>query len=347
MTVSGRDEPARPAAMPLRGCARPLAQAYDAGLLDLDGVVYVGTAAVAGAPDALAAARRHGMRLAFVTNNASRPPATVAAHLRELGIPAQQDDVVTSAQAAARVLAERVPAGSPVLVVGGEGLEEALRERGLKPVTSADDNPVAVVQGFAPQVGWQQLAEGTLAVDRGLFWVASNLDHTIPLARGRAPGNGALVDVIRGVTGRRPDAVAGKPELPLHRESIERCAARTPLVVGDRLDTDIEGAVRGGTDSLLVFSGVTSPAQALTAPAGLRPTYLAKDVSGLLDPHPEVGATSDGGWRCVGWRGSVRGGVLALDGGGEPYDGLRAACAAAWTAAAPVDATQALAVLGL
>jgi HAD superfamily hydrolase (TIGR01450 family) len=321
--------------VPLRGSAAPLTDRYDVALLDLDGVVYVGPDAVPGAPAALAEARRRDMRLAFVTNNAARTPQTVAAHLARIGVSASPADVVTSAQAAAHVVADLVPAGSAVLVVGGAGLEAALRERGLLPVWSADDAPVAVVQGFAPEVGWRSLTEGALAVGRGVPWVLSNQDRTLPVPRGRAPGNGALAEVIRVATGRAPVAVAGKPELPMHRECIARTGARTPLVVGDRLDTDIEGAVRGGTDSLLVFSGVATPAEVVGAPPGRRPTYLAGDVGGLLVAHPEVTLDADASWRCGGWRAGVSDGRLLVHGEGDPYDGLRAVCAAAWAPPAP------------
>src|SRR5215469_826258 len=114
---------------------------YDVALLDLDGVVYTGAGAVRGAVHALAEARATGLRLAFVTNNASRSPSAVAAHLSSLGVPATAADVVTSAQAAASLIAARVPAGSPVLVAGAIGLRLALRARGLRPVSVAKDKP--------------------------------------------------------------------------------------------------------------------------------------------------------------------------------------------------------------
>ncbi|MGH8826024.1 MAG: HAD-IIA family hydrolase, partial [Jiangellaceae bacterium] len=257
-----------------------LARSYDVALLDLDGVVYVGAEPVAHAPESLRAARVAGMHLAFVTNNAARTPEVVAEHLTSIGVNASSDEVVTSAQAAARVLDELLPAGSRVLVVGGDGLVAALAERGLTPVTSADADPAAVVQGFAPDVSWRLLAEGSYAVAAGLPWVASNVDRTIPTARGRAPGNGALVDAVRAATGREP-VVAGKPEPPMHRETVLRTGARHPLVVGDRLDTDIEGANRAGVDSLLVFTGVTDPAELISAPPLLRPTYIGLDLRAL------------------------------------------------------------------
>jgi HAD superfamily hydrolase (TIGR01450 family) len=331
------DCPPQPRAA-LGQCSQPLAEAYDVALLDLDGVVYVGRRAVPGAPAALAAARSAGMRLAFVTNNAARPPAVVAAHLRELGVPAADTDVVTSAQAAARLVSQQVPAGAAVLVVGGEGLDVALREHGLRPVYSAEEKPSAVVQGFHPDVGWRLLTEGTLAVRRGLPWVASNLDRTVPTGRGLAPGNGLLVAVVAEATGRQPQ-VAGKPEVPLHREAMLRTAARRPLVVGDRLDTDIAGARRAGADSLLVLTGVTDPPELLAAPPTCRPTYIATDLDGLLVPHPEVVPDGEHGWRCREWVATAppQSGRLALAGHGSAEDGLRALCAAAWSTA-PVGA---------
>jgi len=300
-------------------------------LLDLDGVVYVGLHAVPHAATALAAAQDLGMRRAYVTNNAARTPETVAAHLSELGISAQPDEVVTSAQAAARVVAGLVPAGAAVLVVGGAGLDAALHEHGLRPVRSLDDEPAAVVQGFSPDVGWALLAEGAIGVTRGLPWVASNLDLTVPTTRGPAPGNGALVGVIRATTGAEP-LVAGKPELPLHQEAVRRSEARTPLVVGDRLDTDIEGAVRAGTDSLLVFTGVTGIPELLAAGPHERPTYLGLDLRSLLEPHPGVDPTSQG-WSCQGWVVSVRNGCAQIiSRGSDPLDGLRALAVASWSA---------------
>ncbi len=379
--MTERAAAARPAGLPdlPRASQRPLSEAYDVGLLDLDGVVYLGSSAVPGAAEALEGARRAGMRLAFVTNNASRSPSTIAAQLVRLGVPASPDEVVTSAHAAARLLAERLPPGSPVLVVGGIGLRIALRERGLRPVSTAAEQPAAVVQGYGPDIDYGLLAEGGLAVRAGAWFVASNVDVTLPTARGLQPGNGSLVQVIATATGQQP-AVAGKPEPPLHAEAVARTGATRPLVVGDRLDTDIEGAVRAGADSMLVLTGVTSPAGAVLAPPGQRPAYLAHDLAGLLEPHPAVtaetpdtagmapGTAAGSMFRCGGWTvrllpaGRGRSGAdgqpgpamarqagpgadgqagpaadgqaarLEIEGTGSALDGLRALCAAAWSA---------------
>ena len=347
---------------------RPLAQEYDVALLDLDGTVYNGPSAIGGAVSALAAARAAGLRLAFVTNNASRSPSAIAAQLSRLGVPAHAADVISSAQAAASLIASRVPPGSPVLVAGGIGLRLALRARGLRPVSTAAERPVAVVQGYAPDLSYGLLAEAALAVRGGALFVASNADLTLPTPRGLQPGNGSLVQVIAAATGIQP-LVAGKPEPPLHAEAMERTGAKRPLVVGDRLDTDIEGAVRGGADSLLVLTGVSRAPDVVLAPPEQRPTYLAADLGGLLVPQPRIGpaagvgsgsadgadrgATSGaaGAIRCGGWiaRRPTGSGPLELTGEGDSVDGLRALCAAAWSAGqiTPEMAGPALRRLGL
>jgi glycerol-1-phosphatase len=314
----------------LRGSAEPLDTTYDVALLDLDGTVYLAGGAIAGAPEALRKAAAAGMRLAYVTNNAYRTPAAIAALLDGFGVSATPQDVVTSAQAAARMLAERLPAGAPVLVVGGTGLRMAVREHGLRPVSTAIERPQAVVQGYSPDITYSLLEEGGLAVAAGALFVASNPDRTLPTRRGSQPGNGSFIQVIATATGQQP-LVAGKPEPPLQKESVLRTGAKHPLVVGDRLDTDIEGANRVGLDSLLVLTGVTSAAEAILAPAVQRPTYLAEDLAGLLEPHPAV-AGQDGTYRCGGWTARRDGDRLDLAGGGDRIDGLRALCAAAWAA---------------
>ena len=321
-----------------RGSAEPLDTIYDVGLLDLDGVVYLSGTAIPGAAEALRKADAAGMRLAYVTNNAFRTPAAIAALLTSFGVPAAQEDVVTSAQAAARLLAERLPAGAPVLVIGGSGLRMALRERGLRPVSTAADHPLAVVQGYSPDVSYSMLAEGGLAVAAGALFVGSNGDLTLPSRRGRQPGNGSLLQVIATATGVRP-LVAGKPEPPLHNESVLRTGARHPLVVGDRLDTDIEAAHRVDADSMLVLTGVTGPAEAVLAPPSQRPTYLAEDLAGLLTPHPDI-EEKDGGYGCGGWTARRDGDRLDLTGQGERIDGLRALCAAAWAGDAASDISE-------
>jgi glycerol 3-phosphatase-2 len=310
-----------------------LATSYDVALLDLDGVVYLGEEAVPAAPDALAKCRQAGMRLAFVTNNASRTPTAVTELLTRVGVPAEVAEVTTSAQAAAHYLAQHLQAAARVLVLGTQALVDAVLERGLTPVTSAEDDPAAVVQGYSPEMNWRMLAEGTVAVRRGAMFVATNLDPTVPSLRGPLPGNGSLVAVLSSSTGVAPVAT-GKPDPTMHAESVQRSGAQNPLVVGDRLDTDIEGARRVGCASLLVFSGVTDAATLLAAPPHQRPDYLGQDVSALLIEHPDVVIDGDY-YRCGAARVQRRQAGLRLAGAGgiDGLDGLRALVVAAWAAA--------------
>lgn len=298
---------------------RPLREAYDVLVLDLDGVVYVGREAVPGAAEALNAAQSRGAHLAFITNNAARTPRAVGEHLRSLGVQARDQDVVTSAQAAAHLLADQLAPGSRVFVIGGPGLEDALRERGLDPVTTPGDGVAAVAQGYGPDVPWRQVVEGALYVREGLPWVATNTDTTIPTRRGPGPGNGTLVQLVAQYAGREP-RVAGKPETPLLEETLERVGGNRPLMVGDRLDTDIEGARRMGWDSLLVLTGVTGLDTLVTATPDRRPTYLALDLGALAEPqHPGEG-----------WTALVRDSRLEVRGDGSPTGWWRAVAAAAW-----------------
>jgi glycerol 3-phosphatase-2 len=316
----------------LRGSEQPLWDVYDVAMLDLDGVVYVGKHGVPGATDHLSAARDAGMHLAYVTNNASRPPAAVAEHLRDLGIPVDESDVVTSAQAAARLLADQLPEGSSVFVIGGEGLEVALRERGLVPVQDRAGAPAAVVSGFSAALRWGTIIDGAILVRDGLPWVASNTDLTVPTPDGPGPGNGALVGVVARFAEREP-VVAGKPRPPLFEETLRRVGGSRPLVVGDRLDTDIEGANAAGYDSLLVMTGVTGVPELLAAVPALRPTYVAADLGALgraqETPVPAGETVSVNGWRAV-----VEGGTLRVDHAGEGESGGDAGVDAWWQAVA-------------
>lgn len=263
--------------------SRPaLVDGYDLVIADLDGVVYLGDRPIPGAVEAVVELRRRGVPVVFATNNASRRAAEVARLLTGLGIPAQESDVLTSAHAAAQVVAARQPPGTPVLVIGADALREEVEAAGLRPVARADDAPPVVIQGYGPAVGWADLAEASVAIRNGATWVATNTDATLPSPRGPLPGNGSLVAALRTALDREPDLVIGKPQPELFHAAVRQAGARRPLVVGDRLDTDIAGAQRAGLDSLLVLTGVTDPELLRTAPPDRRPTYVATDLSGLF-----------------------------------------------------------------
>ncbi|GGM79569.1 acid sugar phosphatase [Longimycelium tulufanense] len=297
---------------------------YDAVLLDLDGTVFRGGELVPGAAETLGRVRAAGTAIRFVTNNASRSPRQVADHLRDMGLPASPEEVRTSAQAGAAVLAERLPAGANVLVVGTDALRDEVRAQGLNPVRNQADDPVAVVQGHSPDTAWRDLAEACLAIRAGALWVACNVDPTLPSERGELPGSGAMVAALRTATGGTP-IVAGKPERGLLAQAA--AGAQRALVVGDRLDTDIAGAAAAGMDCLLVLTGVTTPAAALAAAKDHRFQYLAADLEALLRPADEVRIGT-----ATGWRAGLDGDALHLhaEPGGDVVAALRALCGTWW-----------------
>lgn len=269
-----------------------LVDAYDSALFDLDGVVYLGPAAVPGAVDGLRALRERGVRTGYVTNNAARTPDAVAAHLVELGIACRGSDVVTSAQAGAQLLADRFGPGSKVLVVGGDAVFRALDDVGLVGVRSTDEEPVAVLQGYAFDLTWEQLNEAAIAIQHGAHWVATNTDSTRPTNRGIVPGNGAAVAAVRTAVDVDPE-VAGKPYRPLMDETISRLHAEHAIFVGDRFDTDIAGAAAVGLDSLFVLSGAHGVPELLAADVSHRPTHLGATLAALLEEPRTVEVDGD------------------------------------------------------
>lgn len=314
--------------------SRYLLDGVDVILADLDGVVYKGAGAIPYAVESINAAIEAGVRVGYITNNASRTDASVAEHLSGFGLTVAPSDVVTSPQAAVLLLADLVPAGSTILVVGGDGLTVEVEKAGFVVTRSALDNPAAVIQGFAPEVGWLQLAEAAFALHTGIPWVATNTDWTIPVARGTAPGNGTLVSAVHTAVGRLP-VVAGKPEVAMFTLAVERFAASKAVVIGDRLDTDILGANRAGLDSILVLTGIDQAKQVLAAEKDQRPTFILDDLRQLSEPYPEtaVDERADGTIvTTVGTASIARAGEqLTVLESGTPIDRLRAGAAAIWS----------------
>lgn len=319
-----------------------LALDFDSFLVDLDGVVYVGSDAVPGAAESLNTVTASGSRLCFVTNNASRTPQDVAAQLTSLGIEAHDTDVLSSAQAGAAMVRSQVPVGSQVLAVGGPGVAAALEAEGFvvidavgDPADANGDDVAAVLQGFGPDIGWRALARAAFAVSRGVPWIATNTDMTIPVLGGIAPGNGTLVAAVATATGRSPE-VAGKPFPPLLLKAAEHSQGLRPLVVGDRLDTDIEGAGNSKMASLLVLSGVTKALDLWRAPSTQRPNHLAADLTGLLQPPLRV-STAGSVVQCRQATAEVQRTRLVVDVAEDPLAAIWAAAHAIWAAGMEPD----------
>jgi HAD superfamily hydrolase (TIGR01450 family) len=307
-----------------------LAQEFDCLLIDLDGTVFRGVRPTTGAVQTL---DEVPTRKLYVTNNASRSADEVAAHLRELGFTASGDDVVTSAQSAAHLLAGLLPVDAPVLIVGTEALAEEVAAVGLRPVRRYDDGPVAVVQGLSMTVGWPELAEAALAIRAGALWVAANVDPTLPTERGLLPGNGSMVAALRAATGAEP-RVAGKPAPRLLTDAASRGDFRAPLVIGDRLDTDIEGANAAKMPSLLVLTGVNTARDAVWAEPAHRPTYIGLDLRALHTDRELLAVGPQPGWRVEVAAETVtvgaNGGCCCDDGDGLSI--VRAVADAVWSA---------------
>lgn len=300
---------------------------HDVVLFDLDGTVYRGGELVPGALEAIQQVHDRGVPVRYVTNNASKPDQAVVDHLVGLGLAAERSEVSTSAQAGAAVLAEKLPTGSRVLVVGSAALESEVDRLGLVPVSEFADEPVAVVQGLSTELAYRDFAEACLAIRDGALWVACNADRTLPTERGLVPGNGALVELLRAATDQDP-LVAGKPERPLLDRAVFSAGGSRPLMVGDRLDTDIAGAVKAGMPSLMVLTGVNTPRHLLEAAPGERPGSVAADLRGLHAPKSEVAIADQPAWSVtVGDRLE-----LSSRGDGDELGALRALCAAWWSA---------------
>lgn len=269
---------------------------YAAVILDLDGVVYIGADAVPHAIEELNHLASLGTILTAATNNANRPAQLVADHLHALGLHIDATHVMTSAQAAGHHLASILPAGAAVLAVGGDGVGEAIASVGLLPLRASEDLAEcdrtadlasAVLVGYGPKVAWFDLATAHWAIERGKPWFATNTDPTVPLPYGRAPGNGAMVGLLRTSTGVDP-TVIGKPKPALFDAIAAQLATRDVLVIGDRLDTDIDGAIAAGMDSLLVLTGVHGTHELAERDVAAWPSYVAQDLRSLQGPVARV-----------------------------------------------------------
>ena len=315
--------------------AASLISGYDTLLADLDGVIYEGAKSIDGAVEAIHRVRAEGIAVGYVTNNSSRRPETIAAQLAGFGIECAPDDVISSGQTGVELLATMIEPGSKVLVVGGEGLRKRVVEGGFELVESSEDNPAAVIQGFAPDVAWKHLAEAAYAIQKGAKWVATNQDWTLPQERGLAPGNGTLVSAVHTAVGILP-VVAGKPEPAIFKTATDHFGSKRALFVGDRIDTDIVGANRAAIESALVLTGVSTRKELLGIKAEGRPTFV---LSNLLDLHKpyEAPKRTKRGFSCGGVTVELlAGNVRVIDGDPKSLAALKAACAVIWDSTTPI-----------
>ena len=274
----------------------PLWRRYDALLLDLDGVVHRGDQPVPEAVRTLSVLAARGARTVFLTNNSARTPRQVADRLAGFGIEVDPGSIVTSAVATASLLAAEGLAGATAFVIGERGIREALADAGIVVVDGAPGRTDLVVVGWDRGVDYAKLRAASLLVQRGARLVATNGDASYPAPDGLWPGAGAILAAVVTATGARP-TIVGKPHRPLFEAAAAASGSLRPLVVGDRLDTDVAGAAALGWDSLLVLTGASRTADLLrTAHV---PTFVSPDLSGVLRSLPRgdfrVASAADAG----------------------------------------------------
>lgn len=308
---------------------------YDVVLCDLDGVIYEGTHSIKDAPETINKLLSSSIPVGYVTNNSSRKPETIAEQLAGFGIQTSADNVIGSAKTGVEILSTLIPAGAKVFVVGGEGLRSRVIEAGFELVTSSDDKPAGVIQGFDPSVAWTDLAEASYSIANGAKWVATNQDWTIPREKGIAPGNGTLVSAVHTAVGQLP-IFAGKPEPAIYKTAVEHFGAKQALFVGDRIDTDIRGANRAGIDSVLVMTGISTRKEVLGVKKEDRPTFIIGTMAELLRDY-DLPKKTKRGFACKEAEVELLGNkVVVTHGDPRSMAALRAACAVIYNSETPI-----------
>ena len=246
-------------------------------IIDMDGVLWRGEQPIQGLETFFEMVYERGTGFVLATNNASRTPESYVHKLHNLGVDVPKECILTSAQAAAAYLSDLAPPGTPVYVVGMDGLKEAVLERGFHLV---EEGAEYVVVGWTIELTWQHLASATAQIHKGAQFIGTNPDVTFPSEAGLMPGNGAVLAAIEAATGVQP-IVVGKPHPHLYQEAMRRMASRPndTAVIGDRLDTDIAGGAGLGLFTILVLSGITTTDDQSSWP--VRPDLVCSDIGEL------------------------------------------------------------------
>ncbi len=246
-------------------------------IIDMDGVLWHGDAPLPGLVEFFNFLRARGIRFVLATNNASQTPDQYVAKMGRMGVSVARDEILTSAQAAALYLAGIAPRGESVYTIGEAGVQQALTEQGFR-VTSGDA-PYVVV-GMDRGLTWEKLAQATLNIRAGAAFIGTNPDVTLPTERGLTQGNGAVLAALQAATDVSP-TIVGKPEPLMYRQAIARLGGTgaDTAALGDRLETDILGAVRAGIPSIFVLSGVSRREQLIGL--AYQPDWVFEDIADL------------------------------------------------------------------
>lgn len=246
-------------------------------LIDLDGVLWVGNQALPGVAAFFAFLQTRNIRYVLVSNNATRRADYTIARMNDMGVQVAPGNVLTSAEATPRWVRSKMPEVKRVFVVGENALVESLREAGIERVP---ENVDAVVVGLDRQVTYEKLKRATLEIRRGAQFIATNTDRTLPTEEGLTPGAGSLVAALVAATDVEP-LVIGKPARPMFELALEitGTSPQETAMLGDRLDTDIDGAAQMGLKTIMVLTGVSTRAEA--EQNLYKPDFIFEDLAAL------------------------------------------------------------------
>jgi 4-nitrophenyl phosphatase len=249
-------------------------------IIDMDGVLWEGDRPLPGLIEFFQTLRARECRFILATNNASRTPQQYMDKLARMGVTVTRDEILNSAQAAALYLRECAPNGARVFAIGEDGVRQALTEQGFTLCELYDLTADYVVCGMDRGLSWDKLATATLNIRRGAVFIGTNPDATLPTERGITHGNGAIIAALQAATDVAP-IIMGKPEPLMYQQALTRLNAdpATTAAIGDRLETDILGAVRAGIHSVFVLTGISTREQLATI--DYAPTWVMDDLTAV------------------------------------------------------------------
>ena len=259
-------------------------------IIDMDGVLWHGTEPMAGLTDFFDTLYKLKIRFILATNNASLTPEQYVAKLAKMGVTVTQDQILTSGTATALYLSKLVkPTETRVFVIGVEGATQPLIElgftlTGLYEINNSN-NPEKkgadiVVCGKDETLTWQKLATATLNISAGAKFIGTNGDTTLPTELGVTHGNGAILAALEVATGVTP-TIIGKPEPIIYQQALVllNASPEETVAIGDRLETDILGAVRTGIRSIMVLTGISSEDDLKAS--DYQPTWVMPDITAI------------------------------------------------------------------